>query len=343
VVWMDDNDTILVLGENPGETTQLYSFQCSSKELKKLTHHATNLSSFVSAAKGAEIVFVAENPQVSFANENTARQGINVTSELVSDLIAGKHGGTEDDDHTLFTKQAGSEEETRITTEGRVGAYSEMSLSPDGLHLALMTQATHVPEAWSEYDDQYLKAASQSVSASGAQTSIFQYELVDLATRTGRLLLDGPISPQGSSEAAWSPDSQSVVVSDMYLPLNIDDGTERTRRKTHTFLAEVKISNRQVVKISDEDLRLLAWDAKTNEVVCDVGRIDSINGKATPKAYFRKSSDNDNATWSRSSIPQEQRKPAPSLPDIVLEENMNQPPRIFANAHRHGHPTLLMD
>src|SRR5205807_5139091 len=99
------------------------------------------------------------------------------------------------------------------------------------------------------------------------------------------------------------PDSQSVVVSDVYLPLNIDDGTERIRRKTHTFLAEVKISNRQVVKISDEDLRLLAWDAKTNEVVCDVGRIDSINGKVTPKAYFRKSSDNDNATWSRSSIP----------------------------------------
>jgi hypothetical protein len=37
VVWLDDNDTILFLGENPGETTQLYSVKCSSKELKKLT------------------------------------------------------------------------------------------------------------------------------------------------------------------------------------------------------------------------------------------------------------------------------------------------------------------
>ena len=47
VAWLDDNDTILFLGENPGETTQLYSLKCSSKELKKLTNHATNLSSFV--------------------------------------------------------------------------------------------------------------------------------------------------------------------------------------------------------------------------------------------------------------------------------------------------------
>ena len=124
VVWMDDNDTILFLGENPGETTQLYSFQCSSKELKKLTHHATNLSSFVAAAKGGEIVFAAENPEVSFVNENSARHGINVTSELVSDLMAGKHGGTQYDDHTLFIKQTGSEAEAKITTEGRVGAYS---------------------------------------------------------------------------------------------------------------------------------------------------------------------------------------------------------------------------
>jgi len=342
VVWMDDNDTILFLGENPGETTQLYSLQCGSKELKKLTHHATNLNSFVRAAKGAEIVFVAENPEVSFVNENTARQGINVTSELVSDLIAGKHGGG-DDDRALFIKQAGSEAESRITTEGRLGSYSEMSLSPDGLHLIVKTQAAHIPDAWTEYDDQYLKAARQTTSAPGASTSIFQYELVDPATGTGRLLLDAPISLWGMSEAAWSPDSQSVVVSNMYLPLNIGDPTERARRKAHAFLTEVKLSNHQVVKISDEDLRLLDWDAKTNDVVCDLGRMDSFNGKTTPKAYFRKSSDNDNATWSRSSTPQAQIKAAPSLPDIVLEENMNQPPRIFAIAPGGGQKSLLMD
>jgi len=338
VVWMDDNDTILFLGERPSETTQLYSLQCSSKELKKLTSHATNLSSFVAAARSGEIIFVAENPEVSFVNKDSARQGINITSEPLSDLIAGKHGGAEYGDHTLFIKREGSEVETRITTEGRVGVYGEMSLSPDGLHLVVTTEATHVPETWGEYDDQFLKSARHPASAPGAETGVFQYELVDIPTARGSLLFNAPIAALGS-EVFWSRDSQSVVVSNAHLPLNIDDAAERTRRKAHTFLAEVKMSNREPVKISDEDLRLLDWDAKTNDVVCDVGRIDSLNGKATRKAYFRKNDD----TWSRSSLPQAQAKEAPALPDIVLEENMNEPPRIFAIDSGTRRRSLLLD
>jgi hypothetical protein len=339
VVWIDDNDTILFLGEHAGETTQLYSLKCGSKELKKLSNHATNLTSFVAPPNGAEIVFAAESPELPFVNEHSARQGINVTSEVLSDLIAGKHGGA-DDSYTLFIKQAGSETETRITTDGRV-LDNEMSLSPDGLRLVLKTEATRVPDIWTEYDDQMLKAARHPASGQGATRSIFQYEMVDLATGRGSLLLDAPISPLGGSEVAWSPDSQSVVVSDTYLPLNIDDAAERARRRAHTFLAEVKISSRQLVKISDENLRLIDWDAKTNDVVCDVGRIDSLNGKTTPKTYFRKSNDND--TWSRSSIPPAQEKAASSPPDIVLDENMNQPPRIFAVDRGTGRRSLLMD
>jgi dipeptidyl aminopeptidase/acylaminoacyl peptidase len=343
VLWLDDNDTILFLGEHPGETTQLYSLKCRSKELKKLTNHATNLSSFVAGGKGGEIVFAAENPELSFVNEDTARKGINVTSELLSDLIAGKHGGGEDDDHTLFIKQAGSEAETRITTEGRVGWYSGMWLSPDGRHLVVETQATHFPDAWTEYEGELLKGSRPTPSAPGAETWIFQYELVDIRAGVGRLLLDAPIPLGEISEVAWSSDSQSVVMGDMYLPLNIDDAAERSRRKTHTFLVESRISSRQFVKISDEDLRLLHWDAKTNAVVCDVGRVDSFKGKATRKVYFRKRNDNDGSTWSQSSVAQAQAKAAPSLPDIVLDESMNQPPRIFAIDPGAGRRSLLMD
>jgi dipeptidyl aminopeptidase/acylaminoacyl peptidase len=337
VVWMDDNDTILFLGENPRETTQLYSFKCSSHELKELTNHVTNLSSFVASARGAEIVFVAEKPQVPFVNENTARNGINVTNELLSDLIGGKHG--EYDDRTLFIKREGSEPETEITTDGRVGPFSKMSLSPDGLHLVIQTEVSHIPEAWNDYDDQSLKASRHSASAPGARTSIFQYDLIDIRAGTSRFLLDAPFSTLGWSEMAWSPDSQSVVVSDTYLPLNIDDKAELALRKTHTFLVEVRMSNRQVVKISDQDLRLLDWDAKTNNLVCDVGRLDSLTGKTTPKAYFSKSND----SWSRSSLPSALEKEASYLPKIVLDESMNQPPRIFAIALDGSQRSLLID
>jgi hypothetical protein len=160
---------------------------------------------------------------------------------------------------------------------------------------------------------------------------------------TGRLLLDAPIPAYGRSEVAWSPDSKSVVVDNMYLPLNIDDAAELARRKNHTFLVEVTISSRQFVKVSNDDLRLRGWDAKTNDVVCDVGRIDSLSGNPTPKAYFRKSNNDNNVSWSRSNFPRSQEKAMPSPPDIVLEENMNQPPRIFAIDANTGQRSLLMD
>jgi len=339
VVWLGDNDTLLFLGEHPGESSQLYSLTSSSKALNKLTNRATNLSSFAATANGGEIVFAAENPEVPFANENTARGGINVTSELLSELIAGKHGGRDYDDHALFLKQGGSEAERRITTQGRVRSYNEMSLSPDGRYLIIQTEATSVSDAWTEYDDQFLKSSKLSSSAAGARTSVFQYELVDIRAGTSRILLDAPIPSLGGSEAAWSPDSQSVIVSDMYLPLNVDDPAERALRKTHPFLVELLIPSRRFVKISDEDLRLLGWDAKTGHVVCDAGRLGSFTGKATSKAHFAKNK----GTWSRAEIPQKQESTAPSLPDIVLDEDMNEPPRILAVAPGTGQKSLLMD
>ena len=308
VVWMDDNDTILFLGEHPGETTQLYSFKCSTNELTKLTHHATNLTSFMVDAKGAEMVFTAQRPEISFIDENTQRHGVVVMNEQLSDLIAGKHRGQDTDEQALFVTRKGSENEIPIKTEGLV-TFSDMSLSPDGLHLVLTTEATRISDAWSAYDDPYLK------STPGMRTLIFQHELVDLATGTSRLLLDAPVSRLGAgSEVAWAPDSRSVAVSGTYLPLDAHDTAEAAREKAHSFLVEVNISNGQFATISDADLRLLGWNADV--IVCDIGKIDSLNGKTTPKAYFRKT----NGAWRRSDTPPEQEKTAASLPEIVLEK-----------------------
>jgi hypothetical protein len=338
VRWLDDNDTILFLGEHHGERAQLYSLKSSSRELTKLTNHATNLTSFVSTARGEVIVYTAENPVSTFLTESVKRQGIAVTSESVTDLIRGSYGGKEGDDESLFVKRLGKESETKILIQGRIVAnYSEMSLSPDGAHLLLQTEAAQVSNAWSEYDDKFLKILTRHAALNGAHTGILQYELVDTVRGASKVLIDAPIVPNFGSEAAWSPDSKSVVVSDVYLPLNVDDPAERELRKAHNFLVQFKIPSGQLVKISDEDLRLLNWDPKTGYVACDVGRIDSLNGKPTPKAYFRESGE----AWSKASAPEQ--TAVPPLPDIVLDEGMNTPPHIVAIDPATGSKSLLMD
>jgi len=336
-LWLDDNDTILFLGEHPGEQSQLYSLKVSSKELRRLTNAPTNLTSFVTTANGKKIVYGARNPVSTFLTESASRSGIAVTSEWVTDLIRGSYGGNDYDDHSLFVKELGKDRETKIAIQGRNGDdFPEMSLSPDGAHLLIQTETARVSKMWSEYQDQFLKETTRHPAPSAGHTGIHQYELVDTITGAGEVLFDAPVPTLGS-ELAWSPDSKSFVASNVYLPLNVDDPAELAVRKAHAVLMEFNILTHQFVKVSQDDLRLLSWDPSTGDVTCDIGRIDSLNGRNTPKAYFRKNGE----TWYRSNT--RQQTAAPPLPDIVLDEGMNTPPRIFAVDLQTGRKSMLMD
>jgi len=337
VVWLNDNDTLLFLGVLPGKKSEIYSVQCSSRKLTRLTNHATDLTSFVTTSTGDEIAYVAENPVSDISNDGNSRNGFDVTHEWLSDLIRGISAGPEYSEHSLFLRKS-NRPEVKIKLEGRIDDSREvpMAFSPDGAHLLIQSRASFVPEAWRGYENQSLQTVVRHSPKPGAQTTIFQYEVIDTRTYASAVLLDAPISPNGS-EMAWSPDSKSVVVSNLYLPLNVDDPVQQKLRKTHTFLLEYKILSRQFLTISEEDLRMVKWDPETNVLICDVGRLDSLVGKDTPKAYFRKTGER----WSRLSALQQVE--VPSLPEIVLEENMNRPPRIVAIAPDGGRRSLIMD
>jgi hypothetical protein len=135
VLWLDHNDTILFLGERPGEQTQLCSLKVSSKELTKLTSCPTNLTSFVATAGGEVTIYASESPVSTFLTESVARQGMAVTNESVADLIRGSYGG-EDGDHSLCIKRLGKDSETKIATQGRIWDDPPPSLSPHGAYLS---------------------------------------------------------------------------------------------------------------------------------------------------------------------------------------------------------------
>ena len=67
-------------------------------------------------------------------------------------------GGDDYDDDSLFIKRLGKGTRNQNSDPGaNRGVDPEMSLSPDGAHLLLQTEATHVSSTWSEYEDQFLK------------------------------------------------------------------------------------------------------------------------------------------------------------------------------------------
>ncbi len=337
VLWLDDNDTILFLGEHPGEQTQLYSLKCSTSELKKLTSSATALTLLATSANGEEIVYTAKDPASPSLTESATQKGIVVTNELVTELVRGSYGGKEYND-ALFIQRSRQGSTVRVAIKGTLGLRdTKISVSPDGAHLLLQTEPAQVDPTWTEYEDPYLKLLAHRPAPKGGHTSIQQYELVDTLTGTSQVLIGTPIPDDRITEVAWSPDSKSVIVSDVYLPLNVEDPVERSLRKAHFFMVEFKIPSREFVKISQADLKLINWDRSTGILTCDVGELDSLTGKTTPKAYFRK----DGETWSKVSAP-EQTAALPT-PDIFLDEGMNKPPHLVAVDLPTGRKSLLMD
>jgi hypothetical protein len=213
-----------------------------------------------------------------------------------------------------------------------------MSFSPDGAYLLLQTLAPRITNSWRQYDDNVLQAAmDNSTGTQGSGSYVEQYELVNIATGASQVLIDAPIGGVYGSDMIWAADSKSLIVSNMHLPLNVEDAGEVSRRKSHTFLVEFKIPSREFLEISGEDLKLVNWDFKTGYVACDIGQFESGEGKPTPKAYFHKTAE----TWSRSPAPEP--AAAAAQPDIVLAEDMNTPPHIVAVDPASGRKSALMD
>jgi dipeptidyl aminopeptidase/acylaminoacyl peptidase len=338
VKWLADNDMVMFLGEHRGARTQVYSFKCATGEMRRLTNHNTNVSAFAITASGDQIAYVAEGPVATWGTEHALHNGIHVSNELLSDLIKGNYGGGEYDTHELYLEQPVSHVLVHARIRGRIESPTiQLSLSPDGRYVVVQTHATSIPESWGQYKDKTLQMSIERTTSISTSTHVNQYELVDTRTGVSHTLLDAPLGTNsGGSEVAWSPDSKSVMVSNTYLPFDSKNPDESALRSSRTFLAEVKIPGRQVVAISDKDLRLDQWDPTTNIVVCDVGRIASLTGKTAPKIYFRQQGNK----WTETSISDHTNV---RRPEIVLEEDPNTPPRIVAIDPKIGRKSLLMD
>jgi len=89
----------------------------------------------------------------------------------------------------------------------------------------------------------------------------------DTAAGEARILLDAPLYV---SQVLWSADSDSLVVTNTYLPLDHTEGEEREERRSKLFTIEINIrsgSFRRLLTL-DQDSPVLSarWDRKTNQL-----------------------------------------------------------------------------
>ena len=149
------------------------------------------------------------------------------------------------------------------------------------------TDVIEIPEVWNEYEVPYVLGVFRIKPAKGVGARILRYELIDLRTRRSEVLLDSPAT-YASPDVLWSPDSKSVLLCGVYLPLDVDDQAELQSRRSNDFVVEVKLPSREVIKIAKGELSPIRWDAKTNIVQFETEQNQSETGTTPRSVYYRK-------------------------------------------------------
>jgi dipeptidyl aminopeptidase/acylaminoacyl peptidase len=329
VRWLEDNETLAFLGEHPNEQRQVYVVSAGTGIVRKLTNHPTNIIAFSISPDGNQIAYIAEKPVESLWDEKTRREGLLVSKELLPDLVVGRKydaSGYYGELELFF--QSNSKVTGPLDSKGRINLFhSTPKLSPDGKYVLIATQTQEIPEHWKEYEDPSVREYSTQILPKGRYSYLERYILIDTKTGDTRVLLDSPVRMHGS-DVAWSPDGHSVAISGVYLPLENTQGEERKHRQSKLFTVEVGVPGGEVTRIDEGDFRLVGWEKK--------GRVVLEAGNATPRrVLFAKTE----GSWKKVSdgVHFETR------PDIVLEEDMNTRPKIYAVDSDTHNKSLLLD
>jgi dipeptidyl aminopeptidase/acylaminoacyl peptidase len=324
VRWLGDNKTILFLGESSGELQQVHSLDTERGSLAKLTNHPTNVQSYSATADGRTLVFTADSPTRKLFDGTALHAGYVVEpDDSLFQLVEQKKGSAAvaDDiiaDQRLYVERAGAESSMPLPNpilSREIIPY----ISPDGTKTAIQT-------LWN--------GAAEWPAGPG---NIFRrrYVLIDMGSGESTVLLNSPIGDDGS-EAAWSADSRSIVLSDMFLPLDeAMNDSERRLRRASTFAVEVDTRSRhyQIVDMRPNNLKLLAWDWAIDALLFNE------RGSATTAPAFRYKRSRDG--WAN--VGAAASGESHSFPLIVEEQGLNTPQKLFVIDSTSQKKALLLD
>jgi dipeptidyl aminopeptidase/acylaminoacyl peptidase len=278
VRWLDDNDTLVFLGENPGEVSRVYSFNIGTRALKRLTEQPTRIIKYDITRDGRALAFevepAVEKPSVT---DPSAAREIVVKGQGLDRILAGDYSFPEPNE--VFWQIAGSPARPVCIVSGYFPDWGPLVLSPDGRYVLFSADLTYsrIRPEWAGYRDERLQQIL-AVNILGNTTGLRQYLLFDSQNMSSAPLLSVPIL--GSDTVSWSKDAKSVFLSS-YLPLNITDPVERKAREETTYPIEIRLPSMEYTKVAKEDFPFKQAQDPPMEVALE----QDVN--APPKLYVR--------------------------------------------------------
>jgi dipeptidyl aminopeptidase/acylaminoacyl peptidase len=332
VKWLKDSRRLLFIGENPDSTSQLYSLDVVTKQLRKLTDHPTALVNFDASEDGRVIVFEAEPSAKNLVDTpETRRSGFLITSQNLNEiLLAGNSQAMSFTSRDLFL-QLGDGKPKLLSFDDGVFPLLALSVSPNGRFALVEALVRRIPDSWTEYREKTVHEFISTKKDPAALSLVETYRVLD--TRTAQLtsLVNAPKSWEHDG-FVWMPDGKSIIVSRSFLPLSGVDLAEKEERATSPLVAEVDILSRKVTKLGSAGFVAVKVQPDSN-----ILRLEGKGAADSPSVtYYRK----DENEWKEVPPPSDQ--PLHRLPVVTYEDGMNSPPTIWIADPGTGQRTLLL-
>jgi hypothetical protein len=223
-----------------------------------------------------------------------------------------------------------------------------MSLSPDGRSVVAILKAEHPPETtWARYKAPpgYEKLKTDLEFDTAA------YHLIDLTRGSKRLLVNAPSGLHLDwhsylLKACWSDDGQSLLLPDIFFPLDGTDSKEIADRESHPYIAVLRLKTGQLskvlaVKAGLDKGRYAVENARFEDdrtVVVNFDRSYFLPDQA-PAAIFHQDPD---GSWQQGVGTDDPR--LAKLPvKVQKRESINEPPQLVAEDKVSGVSNVIWD
>jgi hypothetical protein len=296
----------------------------------RLSSHPTSLVAYSADPLGHTIVYSAEKRSKRVDNVQTLRSGFRITEEVMADVIAGE---IQDDERELYVWQKGHARRIFVpeNLDGKVwGQSGDLFLSPNGRELVVKTNLTSFPSSWTAYRDPWVHRGVVQYRPSNSPSWLFRYSIINFETGRARVLLDSPVS-YSDSRVRWSPDSHSVAISGVFLPLQFGNGNPEIA-DGKPFAVAINVTDLSYSKITDEPLSLIGWDKGSDCLVFE----QQPDGKTLlpARVCYQKR----DGQWFKAKL-----KSHNEIPLITTEQDPNTPPRIVATVPGNHRRSVLLN
>ena len=249
--WLPDNETLVFLGENPGEKSQVYTFNLNSKQLKKLTHHPNTIYDYAITDDGRELVFRAASPsmEAAYPEPSPVKEVVIDGQELIS-LLEGDYSQPEGQ-QIFWQVSEGPARRIPVGAEYFI-PWGMLSLSPNGRYVIFPVIPRTPSAQWVSYRDEYDRI--QQIFAARLNKHqilpILQYLFAGTKDMSVSTLVDAPMI--GPAPVYWAKDSTSIFLSS-YLPLDVSDPAERQARERNQYPIQVRLPSKEYGKVAREE------------------------------------------------------------------------------------------